>query len=87
MAASTRRLIVIAAAAASLLLAACDRPGAAKASFKGIDITGADYARELSLPDADGAPRTLADFKGKVVLVFFGYTQRSEEHTSELQSL
>ena len=63
------------------LLAACDRlpslPAlpAAKASFSGIDITGAEYAKELSLPDADGKPRTLADFKGKVTVVFFGYTQ------------
>ena len=63
------------------LLSACDRlpalPGlpVAKASFNGIDITGAEYARELSLPDADGKPRTLADFKGKVTVVFFGYTQ------------
>ena len=59
------------------LLAGCDRlPGAAqKPSFKAVDITGAEYARNLSLPDADGKPRTLADFKGKVTLVFFGYTQ------------
>jgi protein SCO1 len=70
-----RRLIVLGAA---LLLAACKpAPDAAPptASFKGIDITGADYARELSLPDADGKPRTLAEFKGKVVVVFFGFTQ------------
>jgi len=46
-----------------------------KPSFKAVDITGAEYARELSLPDADGKMRTLADFKGKVTLVFFGYTQ------------
>jgi protein SCO1/2 len=46
-----------------------------KPSFKAIDITGADYAKELNLPDADGKPRTLADFKGKVTVVFFGYTQ------------
>jgi protein SCO1/2 len=57
-------------------LAACDRlPGAAKEPFKAADITGAEYARELALTDADGKPRTLADFKGKVTLVFFGYTQ------------
>jgi protein SCO1/2 len=65
-------------AAAGSLLAACDRPGgggSAKGSFKGIDITGADYAKELNLRDADGKARTLADFKGKVVVVFFGYTQ------------
>jgi protein SCO1 len=57
-------------------LVACDRPpGAAREAFKAVDITGAEYARELSLTDADGKPRTLADFKGKVTLVFFGYTQ------------
>lgn len=48
---------------------------ASKASFHSIDITGAEYARKLELPDADGRLRTLADFKGKVVVVFFGYTQ------------
>ncbi len=70
-----RRLIVLGTA---LLLAACQpAPDATppSASFKGIDITGADYARELSLPDADGKLRTLAEFKGKVVVVFFGFTQ------------
>lgn len=73
-----RRFVLasIAASSAALLLAACDRlPGAGRASFKGVDITGAEYARALSLPDADGRLRTLADFKGKVVVVFFGYTQ------------
>lgn len=59
------------------LLGGCDRltGGAQKPSFKAIDITGAEYARELSLPDADGKLRTLADFKGKVTLIFFGFTQ------------
>ena len=75
------RRVMVALAVVGPLLAACDRlPSlsalpAAKASFNGIDITGAEYARELSLPDADGKPRTLADFKGKVTVVFFGYTQ------------
>ena len=57
-------------------LAGCDyfKPGPAAPKFQGIDITGADYAGHLSLPDADGRLRTLADFKGKVVVVFFGYT-------------
>jgi protein SCO1/2 len=54
------------------VLAACS---AEKPAFTGIDITGAEYARELALPDTSGKPRTLADFKGKVVVVFFGYTQ------------
>jgi protein SCO1/2 len=47
----------------------------AKASFRSIDITGAEYARKLDLPDAEGKPRSLGEFKGKVVVVFFGYTQ------------
>ncbi len=63
----------------SLWLAGCDAPssggGAAGAAFKGIDITGAEYARTLSLTDPDGQRRTLADFKGKVTVVFFGFTQ------------
>ena len=44
-------------------------------TFKGIDITGAEYARSLSLTDQNGQRRTLADFKGKVTVVFFGFTQ------------
>ena len=60
------------AALVSAALAACS---AEKPAFKGIDITGAQYARQLDLPDASGKPRTLADFKGKVTVVFFGFTQ------------
>jgi protein SCO1/2 len=64
------------------LLAACDRvalPGAAglgggKPTFKSIDITGAPYAQGFELTDPDGRRRTLAEFKGKVVVVFFGFT-------------
>jgi protein SCO1/2 len=69
-----RRLFL--AAFSALALAACDQiGGAAKPAFRGVDLTGASYARQLSLPDQDGKPRSLADFKGKVVVVFFGYTQ------------
>ena len=53
-------------------LAGCDRT--ATPSFKAIDITGAEYAQGFDLPDARGQRRTLADFKGKVTLVFFGFT-------------
>ena len=56
--------------------------------FKGIDITGADYARELNLTDAStGQRRTLADFKGKVVVVFFGFTQCPDVCPSTLVEL
>jgi protein SCO1/2 len=47
----------------------------AKPSFNAVDMTGAGYAKDFLLTDADGKPRTLADFKGKVVVLFFGYTQ------------
>lgn len=72
----TRRAVWMGLAAAALL-AACDRPTGAPPAlqFKGVDITGAEYGRQLALPDQDGKPRTLADFKGKVTVVFFGYTQ------------
>lgn len=43
--------------------------------FSAIDITGADYGREFSLADQNGRTRGLADFQGKVVMMFFGYTQ------------
>jgi protein SCO1/2 len=72
----TARVVVLPLAAAGLAtLAGCDRPGAGKPSFKGTDITGADYGRALSLTDHTGAPRTLADWKGKAVVLFFGFTQ------------
>ena len=66
-----RHFLVFMALAAAL--AGCDR--GATAPFKAIDITGAEYAQGFDLPDADGRRRTLADFKGRVTLVFFGYTQ------------
>ncbi len=43
--------------------------------FKNVDLTGADYAKNFSLTDHHGKTRSLADFKGKAVLVFFGFTQ------------
>ncbi|MCW5632694.1 MAG: SCO family protein [Rubrivivax sp.] len=59
-----------------LALSACERSGpGASAPFKSIDITGADYAQGLELSDPDGKRRTLAEFKGKVVVLFFGFTQ------------
>lgn len=67
------------ASLASLCLSACGRKSAEatapSVSFNGVDITGAEYARTLSLPDVDGKVRTLAEFKGKVVFLFFGFTQ------------
>lgn len=44
-------------------------------AFNNADITGVDYAQDFALTDHHGKARTLADFKGKLVLLFFGYTQ------------
>jgi len=74
----TRRITLkrLAAAAATLagsaVLVAC---GKDKPAFVSADITGADYARDFALPDQNGVVRHIADFSGKVVVVFFGYTQ------------
>lgn len=54
------------------LLAAC---APSEPAFKSTDITGADYGKNFALTDHHGQPRTLPDFKGKVVTLFFGYTQ------------
>jgi protein SCO1/2 len=69
-----RRPLIFAAAAALALMAGCEK-GPPQAVFKGVDITGADYAKALSLPDVDGKARTLAEFRGKALVVFFGFTQ------------
>jgi len=58
------------------MLIACKPSGSADntAQFLATDISGADFAQTLNLIDHTGKPRTLADFKGKVVALFFGYT-------------
>lgn len=58
--------------AGALLLAGCS-PG--KPEFRSADVTGAAFARDFTLVDPQGRTRTLADWRGKAVVVFFGYTQ------------
>jgi protein SCO1 len=53
-------------------ISGCSEP---KPQFKAVDITGADYAQDFALQDQFGKTRTMADFKGKAVVVFFGFTQ------------
>ena len=52
------------------LLAACDQ---FRPAYNGIDVTGADWGRDFRLKDADGRERTIADYHGKYVMIFFGY--------------
>jgi protein SCO1 len=68
------QLIKLLFLALALTLAGCDKP-APPLAFKNTDLTGLAYASDFALTDHTGKPRTLADFKGKVVVVFFGYTQ------------
>jgi protein SCO1/2 len=58
-------------------LAACDRlqpPATPTATFKATDITGAPWGQDFKLTDHNGQIRTLADFRGSIVAIFFGYT-------------
>ena len=66
------------------LLSACadDKP-----RFSSIDLTGADYARDFSLTDHNGQARSIKDFAGKVVVLFFGFTQCPDACPSALAEL
>lgn len=66
----SRRLCLLSAAVLTLAACSPDKP-----QFKSIDITGADYARDFKLTDHHGQVRSMADFKGQAVVVFFGFTQ------------
>jgi protein SCO1/2 len=57
-----------------LALMACGKQEAQEPRFVGTDISGAQFGNPLALTDHHGVPRKLADFKGKVVALFFGYT-------------
>lgn len=65
-------LALLALPAAAGVLSACTQ---AKPQFQSVDLTGAEYATGFSLTDHNGQVRTLKDFAGKVVVVFFGFTQ------------
>lgn len=77
------RAAALALVAASVMLGACDKKGEgtqmmlspAQSTFKNTDVTGLDYGKDFAMPDHTGKMRSLADFKGKAVVVFFGYTQ------------
>jgi protein SCO1/2 len=83
-----RRLTVLGGLCAALLAGCSDKPADATASgFTSIDITGAEYANGFQLTDHNGQQRTLADFKGKVVVVFFGFTQCPDVCPTSLSEL
>jgi protein SCO1/2 len=69
---------------AALLLAGCSPEGP---KFQGSDVTGSTFGRQFALVDHTGKPRTLADYKGKAVVVFFGYTQCPDVCPTTLSTL
>lgn len=71
---SRRTFITAAVFAAALAAAGCDKL-LPRPAFKATDVTGAEFGRDFHLTDFNGKPRSLADYKGKIVVVFFGYTQ------------
>jgi protein SCO1/2 len=64
-------------------LVACDQGS----KFAATEVTGADFGRDFALADSDGKLRHLADFKGKLVVVFFGYTQCPDVCPTTLSAL
>jgi protein SCO1/2 len=79
-----KRLAALLTLAVLAGLAACSPE---KPAFKGVDITGADYAKDFALTDQNGQQRSVKDFAGKVVVVFFGYTQCPDVCPTTLQEL
>jgi protein SCO1 len=74
---------LLAIALGALLLAACNQ----QTGFQGSDVTCSKFGRDFHLTGHTGKPRALADFRGKVVVIFFGYTQCPEECPTTLSRL
>jgi len=67
-------LACVAALASGVAAYALLRSSAATPSFSAVDVTGADWGRDFALLDHHGKRRTLTDFRGKAVMLFFGFT-------------
>ena len=80
----TRAALALGLAGAVWGLSGC---GEDKPAFRGVDITGADYAQGWELSDQNGQVRTLKDFAGKAVVVFFGFTQCPDVCPTALQEM
>lgn len=68
-------LAILSATVLAFTLAACGESKASLKDINGIDLSDASFGDGFQLKDADGNVRTLEDYKGKVVLMFFGFTQ------------
>lgn len=74
-------------AMAALLAIGIAGCGPAAPKFEGSDVTGSSFGRDFKLTDPEGRQRTLADFRGKVVVMFFGYTQCPDACPTTLSEL
>jgi protein SCO1/2 len=81
-----RRIAIASLLGLAALIAGCDSSPKAP-TFQLTDITGAQFARDFQLTDHNGKPRTLADFKGKAVVIFFGYTHCPDACPTTLSEL
>lgn len=80
-----RFLLHTAAATATLTMLGCQ--GKSDLSLEGMDLTGAEHGKDFPLFDPDGRQRSIRDFAGKVVVVFFGYVQCPDVCPTTLQEL
>jgi len=64
-------LVALAATAAAVLL----WTGSRDAGFEATDVSGVNWGRDFHLTGTDGTPHELAEFRGKVVALYFGYTR------------
>lgn len=77
------RLLAALAFCLATLLAGCSQP----TSYSGTDLSMVDWGRDFQLTDHSGQARNLADFRGKVVVLFFGYTQCPDVCPTTLSTL
>ncbi len=68
-----RGVLAVLLVAVVLVSGACSRTEP-KEKFLASDVTGVNWGRDFHLVDPGGAPRRLTDYRGKVVMLFFGYT-------------
>ncbi len=79
----TRRAALVAMLSGALWLAGCQ----SRPEFRNTDVTGADFAQDFQLTGHDGKRYSLADFRGKAVVIFFGYTQCPDVCPSTMSEL
>lgn len=79
----SRRAVLTGLLAVPLLLTGCSKAHV----FNGVDITGVPYANGFDLPDFNGKRETLQDFAGKVVVLYFGYTQCPDVCPAAMQTM